>query len=71
MRIVVERQAPARYDIWFDSSVIDDIETNAEYSGYALIIEDGDPFSKALSSKKQEWNAMMQNELKSLDANNT
>lgn len=69
-----ERHALTRYDIWFDSSVIDDIESDAKDLNDALITEDEDSslFSKALSSgEKQEWNAAMQKDIKSLLAYNT
>jgi len=75
LRSAAEPQAPARYGTWFDSTqAIDDIEVDVEDSGDALITEDGDPssFSEAqASSEKQEWNAAMQKEMKSLHANKT
>lgn len=37
-----ERQALARYDTWFDSSLIYDIEVDVEHSTDTLMTKDGD-----------------------------
>lgn len=56
LRNAAQRQSSIRYNTWFDSSVIDDIEVDVDNSGDAFIIEDGHPsfFFKSLASSEKQ-----------------
>lgn len=45
LRSAAKRQAPTRYDICFNYTIIDDMKADVEDSHDVLIIEDGDPSS--------------------------